>query len=112
MGLSDPNCSDENLGYIRLFIKIDRNDQTLSIEVVSFHFSFGLLLSAVVAQNDDEKSGKDLHGMDHTGNKLPLSSVQGGKKRARNSSLSAKSILTVTLLDGKDLPAMDDNGNN
>eukprot|EP00731_Ephydatia_muelleri_P016626 Em0009g1050a len=33
VGLSDPHCSNENLGYIRLFIKIDRNDRKLSISV-------------------------------------------------------------------------------
>ena len=37
VGLSDPHCSNENLGYIRLFIKIDRNDRKLSISVVCFN---------------------------------------------------------------------------
>ena len=40
VGLSDPNCSDEDLGYIRLFIKIECNDQKPSTEEVSFRFLF------------------------------------------------------------------------
>ena len=39
-----------------------------------------------------------------------LEPLHDESRPARNSSLSAKGILTVTLLDGKDLPAMDDNG--
>ncbi|KAL5482015.1 hypothetical protein EMCRGX_G022294 [Ephydatia muelleri] len=92
VGLSDPHCSNENLGYIRLFIKIDRNDRKLSIDV------------------DDGSRGKDLHGMDHTGRRRQLLPPQGGINQRKNSSYSPKGILTVTLLDGTDLPAMDENG--
>ena len=36
VGLSDPSCPHENLGYIRLFIKIDCNDSKLTTKTVSF----------------------------------------------------------------------------
>ena len=42
VGLSDPCFSNENLGYIRLFIKIDCNDSKLSTKMVSFHFHFSI----------------------------------------------------------------------
>ena len=36
VGLSDPSCPHENLGYIRLLIKIDCNDSKLTTKTVSF----------------------------------------------------------------------------
>eukprot|EP00731_Ephydatia_muelleri_P035090 Em0096g9a len=68
VGLSDPSCPHENLGYIRLFIKIDCNDSKLTTKTDK---------NSIIQQD--------------------------GKKMA-------KSILTVTLLNGEDLPSMDDNG--
>eukprot|EP00731_Ephydatia_muelleri_P035092 Em0096g11a len=69
VGLSDPCFSNENLGYIRLFIKIDCNDSKLSTKM----------------DNNSMELEQDVKKM-------------------------AKSIVTVTLLNGEDLPSMDGNG--
>ena len=52
---------------------------------------------------DGEHSGKDT--MEHK-----QSSLHDGKKRVKNNTLVPKSILIVTLLNGTDLPSMDENG--
>ena len=96
--LSDPNCSDEDFGFIRLSIEMVCNDQKLSTEEVSFHILFSIVtISCCNVAQDRVHSGKDSMGHQQ-------SSLHDGNMREK------KSILVGTLLNGTDLPCMDQKG--